>query len=85
MHLYGARNSICDRLRRPVLLESDANAAALAEYELGLGKELGIESMCMLTLGTGVGNGIILDGKLWHGSTGMGGEAGHKGRAPSTN
>lgn len=66
-----------NRLQRPVLLESDANAAALAEYELGLGKELGIESMCMLTLGTGVGNGIILDGKLWHGSTGMGGEAGH--------
>jgi glucokinase len=31
----------------------------------------------MLTLGTGVGNGIILDGKLWHGATGMGGEAGH--------
>ena len=66
-----------NRLHRPVLLESDANAAALAEYELGLGKELGVESMCMLTLGTGVGNGIILDGKLWHGSTGMGGEAGH--------
>jgi glucokinase len=66
-----------DRLQRPVLLESDANAAALAEYELGLGKELGIESMCMLTLGTGVGNGIILDGRIWHGSTGMGGEAGH--------
>src|ERR1019366_9383949 len=34
-------------------------------------------SMCMLTLGTGVGNGIILEGKLWHGATGMGGEAGH--------
>jgi glucokinase len=65
------------RLERPVVLESDANAAVLAEYELGLGKELGIDSMCMLTLGTGVGNGIILDGKLWHGSTGMGGEAGH--------
>ena len=65
------------RLRRPVTLESDANAAALAEYELGLGKQLGIDSMCMLTLGTGVGNGIILDGKLWHGATGMGGEAGH--------
>jgi glucokinase len=65
------------RLRRPVVLEGDANAAVLAEYELGLGKELGIDSMCMLTLGTGVGNGIILDGKLWHGATGMGGEAGH--------
>lgn len=65
------------RLNKPVVLESDANAAVLAEFELGLGKELGIESMCMLTLGTGVGNGIILDGKLWHGSAGMGGEAGH--------
>ncbi|HEY2471022.1 MAG TPA: ROK family protein [Terracidiphilus sp.] len=66
-----------NRLQRVVVLESDANAAALAEYELGIGRELEIESMCMLTLGTGVGNGIILDGKLWHGSTGMGGEAGH--------
>ena len=65
------------RLRRPVILESDANAAVLAEYELGLGKELGVDSMCMLTLGTGVGNGIIFEGKLWHGSAGMGGEAGH--------
>ena len=65
------------RLQRPVILESDANAAVLAEYELGLGKELGVDSMCMLTLGTGVGNGIIFEGKLWHGSAGMGGEAGH--------
>jgi glucokinase len=65
------------RLRMPIAIESDANAAALAEYALGLGKLLGIDSLCMLTLGTGVGNGIILDGKLWHGATGMGGEAGH--------
>lgn len=65
------------RLQRSVILESDANAAVLAEYELGLGKELGVNSMCMLTLGTGVGNGIIFEGKLWHGSAGMGGEAGH--------
>ena len=65
------------RLRLPVAVESDANLAALAEYTLGLGKELGVESLCMLTLGTGVGGGIILEGKLWHGATGMGGEAGH--------
>jgi len=65
------------RLHRAVLLESDANVAALAEHALGLGKQLGIESLCMLTLGTGVGNGIILNGNLWHGATGMGGEAGH--------
>jgi glucokinase len=73
-HLLGEMEQ---RLRMPVAIESDANAAALAEYELGLGKLLGIESLCMLTLGTGVGNGIILDGELWHGVTGMGGEAGH--------
>ena len=65
------------RLKRRVVLESDANAAALAEYALGLGKTLSIDSLCMLTLGTGVGNGIVLGGKLWHGATGMGGEAGH--------
>lgn len=65
------------RIQIPIAIESDANAAALAEYALGLGKTLGIDSLCMLTLGTGVGNGIILDGKLWHGATGMGGEAGH--------
>jgi glucokinase len=65
------------RLSRPVVLESDANVAALAEYALGLGKTLGIDSFCMLTLGTGVGNGIVLNGKLWHGANGMGGEAGH--------
>src|SRR6202167_43297 len=74
VHLLGEMEK---RLRLPVAVESDANVAVLAEYTLGLGMELGIESLCMLTLGTGVGNGIILDGKLWHGATGMGGEAGH--------
>ena len=65
------------RLSRPVMIESDANVAALAEYALGIGKALGVDSFCMLTLGTGVGNGIILNGRLWHGANGMGGEAGH--------
>jgi len=65
------------RLDAPVVIECDANVAALAEFKLGLGRQLGVRSLCMLTLGTGVGNGIILDGQLWHGATGMGGEAGH--------
>ncbi|MFC5862317.1 ROK family protein [Acidicapsa dinghuensis] len=65
------------RIDLPVMLEGDANVAALAEYERGLGKSLGVDSLCMLTLGTGVGNGIILNGKVWHGANGMGGEAGH--------
>ena len=73
-HLLG---EVQKRIRIPVAIESDANAAALAEYEFGRGKELAVDSLCMLTVGTGVGNGIILDGKLWHGVTGMGGEGGH--------
>jgi len=73
-HLLGEMEK---RLSLPITLESDANAAVLAEYTLGQGKSLGVDSLCMLTLGTGVGNGIILDGVLWHGATGMGGEAGH--------
>jgi glucokinase len=60
-----------------VTIESDANLASLAECLLGSGRTLGIDSLCMLTLGTGVGNGIILNGKVWHGAHGMAGEAGH--------
>jgi glucokinase len=73
-HLLGEMQR---RVHFPVTIESDANAAVLAEYALGLGQALGVHSLCMLTLGTGVGNGIILDGRIWHGAAGMGGEAGH--------
>jgi glucokinase len=65
------------RLKRAVIVESDANLAALAECALGRGRTLGLDSLCMLTLGTGVGNGIILCGKIWDGGHGMAGEAGH--------
>ncbi|WP_158751942.1 ROK family protein [Acidobacterium sp. S8] len=65
------------RLRLPVFVECDANAAALAECHAGAGKSSGYQSLCMLTLGTGVGSGIILNGHVWHGFNGMGGEAGH--------
>ena len=64
-------------LGRSVTIESDANLAALAECVLGSGRTLGIDSLCMLTLGTGIGNGIILHGKVWDGAHGMAGEAGH--------
>jgi glucokinase len=58
-----------------VTIENDANCAAIGEWWLGAGK--GTNSLIILTLGTGLGGGIILDGKLWRGVCGMGGEIGH--------
>lgn len=59
----------------PVTAGNDANVAALGEYWMGGGA--GFRSMVMVTLGTGVGGGIVLDGKLLHGAHGAGGEIGH--------
>lgn len=56
-------------------LANDADAAALAEAKLGAGK--GCDNLVMITLGTGVGGGIVIDGKLVNGSNGFGGEIGH--------
>jgi glucokinase len=71
------KDAMESKLQTPVIVEKDANAAALAEWKSGVGKEMPGDSMCMLTLGTGVGAGIILDRKIWHGMIGMGGEGGH--------
>jgi glucokinase len=62
-------------LKIPVFIENDANAAALGEKWRGAGRD--IKSMIHLTLGTGVGGGIILDNNIWHGADGMAGEIGH--------
>jgi glucokinase len=59
----------------PVFIENDANAAALGEQWLGAGR--GINSMIHLTLGTGVGGGIVLNNQIWQGADGMAGEIGH--------
>jgi glucokinase len=56
-------------------LENDANAAAYGEYWRGAGR--GCDSMVLLTLGTGVGGGLVLHGELWRGADGMAGEIGH--------
>jgi glucokinase len=63
------------RLGTRVVLENDANVAALGEKWLGAAKH--VDDMIMLTLGTGVGGGIVLEGRIWHGMTGMAGEFGH--------
>ena len=57
------------------LLENDANNAALGEYRCGAGR--GVQHMVMLTLGTGIGGGIIFGGKLWRGAFENAGEIGH--------
>jgi glucokinase len=63
------------RLSLPVKVDNDANLACLAEARIGAGK--GRDNVIMLTLGTGVGGGIVFDGRLYHGATGYGGELGH--------
>jgi len=58
-----------------VVLENDANCAALGEQWLGAGQ--GVDDLCMITLGTGVGGGFVVQRKPWHGLMGMAGELGH--------
>lgn len=59
----------------PCSMENDANMAAWGAYEFELGRRSG--NILALTLGTGIGSGLVLDGKLYHGATGSAGEAGH--------
>jgi glucokinase len=72
---FPVRDDIERQLDTPVILENDANAAALGEKWLGAGRK--VSGLCMLTLGTGIGGGVILDGQVWRGMDGMGGEFGH--------
>jgi len=72
---YPIRDAISKKLGTPVVLENDANAAALGECWLGAGKD--VDDLVLLTLGTGVGGGIISKGRVIHGMVGMAGELGH--------
>lgn len=72
---FPVRDDIERRLRTPVILENDANAAALGESWVGAGRN--VSGLCMITVGTGIGGGLILDGQIWHGMDGMAGELGH--------
>jgi glucokinase len=62
-------------LGRPCFLENDANACALAEWHWGAGR--GCRNMVFLTFGTGLGAGLILDGRLYRGACDLAGEVGH--------
>ena len=63
------------RYHCPVALQNDANACAMAEWRYGAGERC--DNMLFLTFGTGLGAGLILNGRLYEGSTGMAGETGH--------
>jgi glucokinase len=69
------RDVMHERLGLPVGIDNDANAAAIAEWKVGAGR--GASDLVMLTLGTGVGGGLILDGKPYRGAIGAGAELGH--------
>jgi len=64
-----------ERFKRPASLQNDADACALAEWKYGAGK--GVDNMIFLTFGTGLGAGLILNGKLYCGASNMAGEVGH--------
>jgi len=69
------RDLIAERIDLPVFIDNDANTAALAEQRFGAGK--GALNMVLLTVGTGIGGGLVLSGELYRGSTGAGVELGH--------
>jgi glucokinase len=77
------RDRLEESLETPVVLENDANAAALGEKWMGAGRD--VEDLVLLTLGTGIGGGIIAGGKVIHGYTGMAGELGHITVVPNGN
>jgi glucokinase len=72
---YPVHAEIERRLQARVVLENDARVAALGEQWLGAAR--GVPNVAVITLGTGLGGGIVLGGKIWHGLIGMAGEFGH--------
>ncbi len=72
---YPIRDAVADRLGCSATLLNDANAAAFGEYWLGSGQQH--DSMVLLTLGTGVGGGVIVNGELINGQNSCGSECGH--------
>ena len=80
-HLWRGGEQVAERLREatglPVVVENDGNAAAWAEFAFGAGR--GVPDQLLVTLGTGVGGGLILDGELYTGGHGVAAEIGHLG------
>lgn len=73
---YPLRDRLAERLSGPVTVDNDANAAAWGEFACGAGREARA-ALVMLTIGTGVGGGLVLGGRLVRGGSGLGAEFGH--------
>ncbi len=80
---YPMRDRIEQGLGTKVILENDANSAALGETWMGAGR--GVQDLVLLTLGTGIGGGIIIGGRILHGAQGMAAELGHITVSPNGN
>src|SRR5215471_15207456 len=80
---FPVRDEISRRLGAVVILENDANAAALGEKWIGAGRD--VDDLVLLTLGTGIGGGIISGGRVMRGFVGMAGELGHMTVVPNGN
>ena len=74
-HDFPLRQHMADRFGCPVGLDNDANAAAIGEWRVGAGR--GVDDLVMLTLGTGLGGGVISNGRPFRGARGAGVELGH--------
>ena len=72
---YPLRQAISERIRLPVTLDNDANCATMGEWWRGAAQ--GARNAVGITIGTGIGGGVIIDGKLYHGSSDVAGEIGH--------
>ncbi len=72
---FPLRDAVADRVRIPATLDNDANCATMGEWWRGAAQ--GTRNVVGLTIGTGIGGGIVLDGKLYHGASDVAGEIGH--------
>ncbi|CAB4789306.1 MAG: ROK family protein [Actinobacteria bacterium] len=75
VHDLDVRRELAGALGREVSVDNDATCAALAEWQVGAGR--GVEDLVVVTLGTGIGGGIVAGGRLWRGTNGFAGEFGH--------
>lgn len=72
---FRLRERLAGLLGLPVVVDNDANCAALGEWWAGAGRRA--RMVVCVTLGTGIGGGIVIDGRIWHGAAGIAGEIGH--------